>query len=113
MLKYNGEHPAKNSPPWVDAGYEFWFCDPHKLVTNMLSNSEFEGEMDYVPYQSLQQVMRNVFENFMLGDWTWMQVVSLISSTLLLVLLLASIIGQDCSRSFNSQGHICSNYSGK
>jgi hypothetical protein len=59
MLKYNGEHPAKNSPPWVDAGYEFWFCDSHKLVTNMLSNSEFEGEMDYVPYQSLQQVMRN------------------------------------------------------
>ncbi|KAI5999535.1 hypothetical protein EDD15DRAFT_2193599 [Pisolithus albus] len=51
VLKFNGERPADNIPPWMDKPYEYWFCGPLPLVENILSNSEFHGEFDYGPYQ--------------------------------------------------------------
>ncbi|KAF9234302.1 hypothetical protein BU15DRAFT_90031 [Melanogaster broomeanus] len=73
-LRYDGERPADNIPPWMDEAYEFWFRDPRFLVANMLSNPEFDGEMDYVPYQDFTTGdVKRRFENFMSGDWAWMQ----------------------------------------
>ena len=77
-LRYNGERPTDSIPPWMDASYEFWFRDPCRLVVNMLSNPEFDGEMDYVPYRDFTTGdEKRRFENFMSGDWAWMQAVTL------------------------------------
>ncbi|KAI6115048.1 hypothetical protein EDD17DRAFT_1433626, partial [Pisolithus thermaeus] len=50
-LRYDGKWPTDNIPPWMDEAYEYWFCDPSTLIENMLSNMEFDGEIDYAPYQ--------------------------------------------------------------
>ncbi|KIM51405.1 hypothetical protein SCLCIDRAFT_1167826, partial [Scleroderma citrinum Foug A] len=49
-LKYNGEHPTEDVPPWMDEMYEFWFHNAHALVESILLNTEFDGKIDYVPY---------------------------------------------------------------
>ncbi|KAI6101116.1 hypothetical protein EDD16DRAFT_1716689 [Pisolithus croceorrhizus] len=74
-LKYNGEQPANNIPPWMDEVYKYWFCDPLSLVENILANSKFHGEFDYSPYWDFTTGdSKRRFENFMSGDWAWLQV---------------------------------------
>ncbi|KAI5982905.1 hypothetical protein EDD15DRAFT_2391024 [Pisolithus albus] len=73
-LKFNGERPADNIPPWMDEPYEYWFRDPLSLVENILSNSEFHGEFDYGPYRDFTTGdSKRRFEHFMSGDWAWSQ----------------------------------------
>lgn len=50
-LKYSGDRPDDNVPEWMDKEHEVWFRDPHELVHNILSNSDFKDDFDYVPYQ--------------------------------------------------------------
>ncbi|KAI6098546.1 hypothetical protein F5141DRAFT_972835, partial [Pisolithus sp. B1] len=73
-LKYNGEQPANNIPPWMDEAYEYWFHNPLSLVENILANSELHGEFDYSPYWDFTTGnSKRRFENFMSGDWAWSQ----------------------------------------
>ncbi|KAI6006921.1 hypothetical protein EDD15DRAFT_2153545 [Pisolithus albus] len=73
-LKYNGDRPMSNIPPWMDQTYEFWFRPARSLVANMLSNTEFNGEFDYVPYRNFsKEDEKRRYQNFMSGDWSWMQ----------------------------------------
>ncbi|KAI5986491.1 hypothetical protein EDD15DRAFT_2389856 [Pisolithus albus] len=59
----------------MDVAYECWFCDPLSLVENILANSEFHGEFDYSPYRDFTTGdSKRRFENFMSGDWAWLQV---------------------------------------
>ncbi|KAF8833748.1 hypothetical protein BDN67DRAFT_992789 [Paxillus ammoniavirescens] len=72
-LKYHGECPVVTSS-WIDENYEFWFRPARSLVTNMLSNMDFDGEMDYAPYRDFSQDSeKRRYENFMSGDWAWSQ----------------------------------------
>ncbi|KIJ06058.1 hypothetical protein PAXINDRAFT_20728 [Paxillus involutus ATCC 200175] len=72
-LKYHGERPVV-TPPWMDQDYEFWFCPARSLVANMLSNMDFDGEMDYAPYRDFsKESEKRRYENFMSGDWAWSQ----------------------------------------
>ncbi|KAI6094251.1 hypothetical protein EDD17DRAFT_1503993 [Pisolithus thermaeus] len=74
-LKYNGEQPANNIPPWMDEAYEYWFHNPLSLVENILTNSELHGEFDYSPYWDFTTGdSKQRLENFMSGDWAWSQV---------------------------------------
>ncbi|KAI6096718.1 hypothetical protein F5141DRAFT_1190959 [Pisolithus sp. B1] len=59
-LKYSSDCPMSNIPPWMDQMYKFWFHPAHSLVANMLTNTEFNSKFDY-------------YQNFMSGDWSWMQ----------------------------------------
>ncbi|KAI6032342.1 hypothetical protein BKA83DRAFT_4046649 [Pisolithus microcarpus] len=72
-LRYNGERPTDNVPPWMDEVYEYWFRDPSTLVENMFSNMEFDGEIDYAPYQDFTVGDKRRYQNFMSGDWAWSQ----------------------------------------
>ncbi|KIK20454.1 hypothetical protein PISMIDRAFT_105713 [Pisolithus microcarpus 441] len=74
-FRYNGEWPTDNVPPWMDEVYEYWFCDPSTLVGNMFSNMEFDSEIDYAPYWDFTVGDKQRYQNFMLGDWAWLQVV--------------------------------------
>ena len=50
-MTYTGDKPAEDVPPWMDSTYDVWFRDPHLLVQNLLSNPDFDGEMEYIPYR--------------------------------------------------------------
>ncbi|KAI5980898.1 hypothetical protein EDD15DRAFT_2204812 [Pisolithus albus] len=72
-LRYSGERPTDNVPPWMDEVYEYWFRDPSTLVENMFSNTEFDGEIDYAPYRDFTADDKRRYQNFMSGDWAWSQ----------------------------------------
>ncbi|KIO12258.1 hypothetical protein M404DRAFT_125359 [Pisolithus tinctorius Marx 270] len=75
-LKYSGEHPMGAVPPWMDQTYEFWFCPAHSLIADMLANTEFNSEFNYTPYWDFSKDSKKQwYENFMSGDWAWMQVI--------------------------------------
>ena len=51
-LEYNGDVPEGNVPSWMSSEYDVWFRDLLRLVHNLLSNPDFEGEIDYAPVQA-------------------------------------------------------------
>lgn len=75
-LKYNGDIPEGDIPSWMDTEYDVWFRDPRSLVHNMLSNPDFEGQIDYAPVQEYDSKGAHRFQNFMSGNWAWKQAVS-------------------------------------
>ena len=80
-LNYNGPPPENlgpdgKAPPWMTADYNIWFWDPSLLVQELITNPEFKGQFDFVPYQEYSADDQHRFENFMSGDWAWKQAVS-------------------------------------
>ncbi|KAG2030119.1 hypothetical protein BDR03DRAFT_936730 [Suillus americanus] len=73
-MSYNGVKPAENIPPWMTAGYDVWFCDLHLLLHHMLSNPDFNAEIEYVPYRDYTNNDQCCYKNFFSGDWAWKQV---------------------------------------
>ncbi|KAF9238354.1 hypothetical protein BU15DRAFT_88408 [Melanogaster broomeanus] len=74
-LKYDGERPSIGDvPPWMDIPYDFWFRPAYRLVERLLSNTDFDGEFDYVPHRDFAgENEARCYENFMSGDWAWTQ----------------------------------------
>jgi hypothetical protein len=76
-LQYNGTRPSEGVPPWMDAEYDVWFRDPCTLVHNLLSNPDFKSDFDYAPFQEHTSDGVHRFQEFMSGNWSWNQAVSL------------------------------------
>jgi hypothetical protein len=74
-LKFNGDKPEGDAPPWMDASYDVWFRDPRKLVHNIISNPDFEKGFDYTPYQEHNSDHDRRYHNFMSANWSWKQAV--------------------------------------
>ncbi|KAG1788518.1 hypothetical protein EV424DRAFT_1476518 [Suillus variegatus] len=72
-MSYNGVKPAEDIPPWMTAKYNVWFRDPHLLVHHMLSNPDFDAEIEYVLYQDYTNNDQRCYKNFFSGDWAWKQ----------------------------------------
>jgi hypothetical protein len=49
-LWFDGTQPIDNFPPWMETSYDLWFRDARILVHNLLSNPDFDGEMDLAPF---------------------------------------------------------------
>jgi hypothetical protein len=75
-LQYNGTQPDNNVPSWMEAEYDVWFQDPRILVHNLLSNPDFKSDFDYAPFQERTTDGTHRFQDFMSGNWAWMQAVS-------------------------------------
>ena len=76
-LAYNGDVPEGDPPLWMSSEYDVWFRDPRGLVHNILSNPDFEGEIDYAPVQEYSSNGVHRFRDFMSGNWAWKQAVSI------------------------------------
>lgn len=77
-LKYSGPRPnleGEEDPAWMDDTQEVWFRDPRELVRNLLSNTDFNGEFDYMPLQEYDHEGNHRYQNFMSGNWAWRQAV--------------------------------------
>jgi hypothetical protein len=66
------EHMAS----WMWTSYEVWYRDPEIMVSNMLSNTDFDGQFDMCPYIELNEEGNHQWSNVMLGNITWRQSVS-------------------------------------
>ena len=56
--------------------HEVWFCYPVTLIENLLANPDFKDEFNYTPHQEYAADGLHCFCDFMLGNWSWQQVVS-------------------------------------
>ncbi|KAG2109141.1 hypothetical protein DEU56DRAFT_975209 [Suillus clintonianus] len=73
-VRYNGERPAADVPPWMDQDFDVWYRDPREVVRNMLANPDYIEEFDYRPYREfLTDGDERQWRDFMSGDWVWDQ----------------------------------------
>ena len=62
----------------MTAKHTVWFRDPRLLVRNILSNPDFKDTFDASPYQEHNTDGNHQYHDFMLGNWAWRHVASLI-----------------------------------
>ncbi|KAG1741478.1 uncharacterized protein EDB91DRAFT_1237140 [Suillus paluster] len=74
-MSYTGTKPLHDIPPWMNATYDVWFCNPHLLLHGLLRNPDFDREMEYVPYQDYTLEDKRCFKNFFSGNWASNQAV--------------------------------------
>jgi hypothetical protein len=53
MVTQVPEDTDHTTPSWVQTSYEVWYRDPEIVVSNMLSNPDFDGQFDICPYVEL------------------------------------------------------------
>jgi hypothetical protein len=86
-LRFNGTRPDDKVPHWMDTDYEAWFRSPCKLVHNIISNSDFNGSFDFMPYQEYDAKETRHYHNVMSGNWAWRQAVCIAHTTLISYLI--------------------------
>ncbi|KZP16263.1 hypothetical protein FIBSPDRAFT_749065 [Athelia psychrophila] len=75
-MKYSGALPDSEEgeiPSWMEDEHEVWFRNPHQLLQNLLSNTDFDGEFDYTPFQEYDESGNHRYQDFMSGNWAWRQ----------------------------------------
>ena len=92
-IKYQGSHPSRDLPSWMNQTYDIWYRNPCAIIKNIFSNTDFDGEIDYVPYHDFSEDGSRKYKDFMSGDWAWEQVVSNIS-----IITMAVVVNNSLSR---------------
>jgi hypothetical protein len=64
----------------MTAQYNVWYRDPLELVRNMLTNPDFDGEIEFSPHHDYTTDNKRYWKNLMSGDWAWNQAVSVFKS---------------------------------
>ncbi|KAG2124061.1 hypothetical protein DEU56DRAFT_923674 [Suillus clintonianus] len=73
-VRYTGEKPTSDVPPWMDQSHDVWYRDPHEVIQGMLGNPDYEKEMDYRPFREFSaDGDKRQWQDFMSGDWAWNQ----------------------------------------
>ncbi|KAG2028527.1 hypothetical protein BDR03DRAFT_883199, partial [Suillus americanus] len=73
-VRYNGERPDTDAPPWMDQVFDVWYHDPREVIRNMLANPDYAKEFDYRPYHKFStDDNERQWKDFMSGDWAWDQ----------------------------------------
>ncbi|KAF8811770.1 hypothetical protein BYT27DRAFT_7252477 [Phlegmacium glaucopus] len=72
-VRYSGELPEGEAPPWMLTPYDVHFCDPRTVLRNQLSNPDFKDEVDYTLLREYGPKNKRIWSNFMSGNWAWSQ----------------------------------------
>lgn len=81
-ITYSGPLPEDSEPEkWMLDSYEVHFQDPREVVRDMLQNSDFDGEFDFVPYREYSRSKERRWRDFFSADWAWNQAVRLLLVT--------------------------------
>ena len=75
-LRYQDEVDPEQSPSWMTAEHTVWYRDPDQVIKNLLANPDFAGDMDFSPQRDYDVNGQRQYHNFMTGDWSWEQAVS-------------------------------------
>lgn len=74
-IVYSGSIPEENPPKWMTMTYEVVMRNFNLVVKNMLKNSAFRDDFDYVPYKETNSTGTRRFTDFMSGDFCWKECV--------------------------------------
>ena len=74
-VTYSGELLDGDVPQWMTSDFDIWFCDPHIIVKNMISNPDYNHYFDTAPVQVFDHGSNRMYHNFMSGDWAWEEAV--------------------------------------
>ena len=72
LLPDNGDQ----APGWRHKTYEIWFRNPDIVVSNMLSNTDFDGQFNMSPYIDLNADGNRRWSNVMSANIAWRRCVS-------------------------------------
>lgn len=67
---------TENSPAWMSKHYSVHYRDPLAVVKEMLGNTTFKGQIDYVPYLDFGKNGKRKYHNFYSGNFPWSEAVS-------------------------------------
>lgn len=73
-VRFNGE-VTNESPSWKRQEYRIYCRNVCTVAHNMLSNTEFEKQFDYVPYEEYDTQGERVYSNLMSGKWAYKKAV--------------------------------------
>jgi hypothetical protein len=74
--RYNNLRPDNApTPEWMTTDYQVWYRDPRKVIHHIFANPDLANDIDYVPYRDFEDGKRR-YCDFMSGDWSWRQCVS-------------------------------------
>jgi hypothetical protein len=62
---------SAGSPSYMRDQYKVYFRDPHQLLLRMLRNREFDGKLDYAPYQYTDKDGKRHYRNMMGANFAW------------------------------------------
>ncbi|KAK7029506.1 hypothetical protein VNI00_014539 [Paramarasmius palmivorus] len=69
-VKYDGPRTPGKVEPWMDKEYMVYYRDPRQVLHRQLSNPDFMGEIEMVPYQAESTADgKRQYQNFMSGNW--------------------------------------------
>jgi hypothetical protein len=74
MFKYSGPKPS-TPPRWMEETYELNARDVLTVLEQQLETAEFDGQVDYTPYQEFDADGHWVYSNLMSGHWSWREAV--------------------------------------
>ncbi|KAJ2913015.1 hypothetical protein MD484_g7397, partial [Candolleomyces efflorescens] len=63
------DNPADT--PWKTASYEVWYRDPARVVSNILDNPDYDGQIDYAAYVEVNEKDQRCWSDFMSGNLAW------------------------------------------
>ncbi|THG93464.1 hypothetical protein EW026_g7783 [Hermanssonia centrifuga] len=72
-VKYMGEIPQHNPSTWMSQVHEIYYRDPDTVIRQMLDNPEFADSFDPIPRNAFDAKGKQVFSDFMTGNWAWRQ----------------------------------------
>ena len=76
MVTQVPENVDQSRQSWMQTSYEVWYRDPEIVVSNMLSNPDFNGQFDLRPYIELDANGKRRWTNVMSGNIAWKRSVS-------------------------------------
>ena len=116
-VRYNGNAPNQETPPWMSADYQVWYRDPHVVLQNMFANPDFKEEIDYTCYREFSADGKRRYGNFMSGNLAWRHSVSFIVTfcdMTLVLLMICEPLGCCRHRRSNSRRvHVSPHHSGQ
>ncbi|GLB39957.1 hypothetical protein LshimejAT787_0704670 [Lyophyllum shimeji] len=73
-IKYDGELPDNVPPPsWMTKPYEVWFRDPLKIFEDQIGCADFDGDIDYAPYQEFGPDGKRRYKDMMGANFVFEQ----------------------------------------
>ncbi len=72
-VKYTGEIPQHNPSTWMSQVHEIYYRDPDTVIRQMLDNPKFADGFDPIPRNAFDAKGKQVFSDFMTGNWAWRQ----------------------------------------
>jgi len=76
MVTQVPEDVDQRTQSWMQTSYKVWYCDPEIVVSNMLSNHDFNGQFDLCLYIKLDADGKHRWSNVMLGNIAWWRSIS-------------------------------------